>query len=199
MGKTNPRRKLWVEAVRNYIAMLLSANGFNTVQKANVEVLDFFAVNARDRNKVWYEGFRDYVVGQMLRQGISERKTEYGTTHYMLVPNLTMGKDEDGMRRFQNLIDAIGLEEAEKLVSITLRLYPVYELLRLIRDPLHHDGEEQQRIETVEEAVETEYTFVGKGDTKQLLAWTVAMGNKPSFEVGPATKRVKEDKERRQR
>jgi len=205
MGQVNPRKKLWVEAVTHYIVFWLSTRGLNISQKATEEMLDFFSgkarerKTARDRNAVWYEKLRDYIVKQMLHMGIAERKTAHGNTHYMLEPNKTMGKDEAGMRRFQNLIDVIGLEEAEKLVNITVRHIPAYEVEISVRDPRFHNGEEQTQTESVEESTETEYTFVSEGSTKELLFWTVVMGNKPSFEVGPAPKRVKEGKQRRKR
>ena len=205
MGMPNPRKRLWVEAVRHYIAEWLAIYGFNICQKTNKEMLDFFASKARtrktarDRNAVWYEQLRDYIVKQMLLLGIAERKTAYGNTHYMLEPNKTMGKDEAGMRRFQNLIDVLGLDEAEKLVNITVRHIPTHEVEITVRDPRFHNGEEQTQTESVAESTETEYTFVSEGSTKELLYWTVVMGNKPSFEVGPAPKRVKEGKQRRKR
>jgi hypothetical protein len=205
MGKTNPRKKLWVDAVRIYIVSWLMIYGLNIASKATVEMLDFFAGKARerktakDRNAVWYEGLRDYIVKQMIRLGIAERKSEHGITHYMLVPDLTMGKNEAGMRRFQNLIDIIGIEEAEKLVNVTERHFPAYDVEVTVRDPRFHDGEEQSQTESVEELTDMEYTFVSTGSTMELLFWTVALGNKPSFDVGPAPKRVKEGKQRRQR
>jgi len=205
MGKVNPRKKLWVEAAIHYIVFWLSTRSLNIAQKATEEMLDFFAgksrerKTARDRNAVWYEQLRDYVVKQMLLLGLDERKTKYGNTHYMLAPNLTMGKDETGMCRYQSLIDVIGLDAAEKLVNITVRHIPAYDVEITVRDPHFYNGEEQIQMESVEERTETEYTFVGSGSTRELLYWTVVMGNKPSFEVGPAPKRVKEGKQRRKR
>jgi|GEM_PF-1860088 len=205
MGKANPRKKLWVEAVKHDIAFWLSIYDYNIFQKVSLEILDYFASkarvrkNAKDRNKVWYEGYRDYVVKQMILSELTERKTVHGATHYMLVPDLKMGKDVDGMRRFQNLIDIIGFTEAEKLVNITVRHIPAYEVEVTVRDPRIHDGEEQTQTEQVLERIEAIYTFISEGGTRELLFWTVVLGNKPSFDVGPAPKRVKEGKKRNQR
>jgi len=205
MGSSNPRKKLWVEAAKHYIVYWLEIYGFNVCQKATEQVLDFFAAksrerkNARDRNKVWYEELRDYIVKQMLLQNVVERKTEHGSTHYMLVPTLTMGKDKVGLAKFQSLVDLVGIVEAFMLVNVTVRHIPAYEVKIAVRDPRFHGGEELTQTESVKECTETEYTFVGTGSTQELLFWTVAMGNKPSFEVGPAPKRVKEGKQRRKR
>jgi hypothetical protein len=205
MGKTNPRKRLWIEAAKKFILKWLSVYGLNICQMATLKVLDFFAAksrerkNARDRNKVWYEQLRDYVVKQMLLQGIAERKTEYGSTYYMIEPNLTMGKDKDGTRRFQNLMDVVGLVEAEKLVNVTVRHIPAHEVKVTVRDFRFQGGKVQSQTETVPERAEWEYTFVSSGSTAELLFWTVAMGNKPTYDVGPAPKRVKEGKKRRRR
>ena len=201
----NPRKKIWIEAFTSYITSWLLIYGFNVVEKSSVLVLDFLASKARerktarDRNAVWYEGFRDYIVKQMELQGITERKVEYGTTHYMIMPNTTMGKDEAGMRRFQNLIDTLGLKDAEELVNVTVRYIPEHEVEVNVRDPRYNNGREMTQTDIVEAHSVTEYTFVGEGDPEQELRWTIAMGNKPSFDVGPATKRVKQGKKRNQR
>lgn len=205
MGAPKSRKQIWIEAAKNYIVTLLSAYGFTFLQKSTLELLDYFArkartrKTARDRNAVWYEQFRDYNVAQMLLQNIAERKTALGNTHYMLEPKTTMGKDKAGLAKFDKLVDLVGVVEAFKLVTVTVRHIPAHDVEITVRDPRIHKGVAQTTTEPEEAHFETEYTFVNSGSTRELLFWTVVLGNQPTFQVGPAPKRVKEGKQRRKR
>jgi hypothetical protein len=205
MDNPKARKQIWVEAAKHFIAIRLSVFGFNVVEKVSEEMLDFFASEARkrkttrDRNEVWYEKLRDYIVKQMLLLGLAERKTYQGSTHYMLEPKTTMGKDKVGLAKFDKLVDLVGIVEAYKLVTVTIRHIPTHDVEVTVRDPRINKGVAQTVKEHVEAGSETEYTFINAGSTRELLFWTIVLGNQPTFQVGPAPKRVKEGKLRRKR
>lgn len=206
MARTNPRKKIWVEAVTAYIQRALSIYGCNLLSAIMPnELLDFFASKARerktakDRNGVWYEHLRDTLVTQMLRQDIAERKSDYGNTHYMLVPNLKMGKGEAGEVKYLALVELVGVNWAKQLVNITSWDIPKHIVRVTVTDPRVDGGKEIKDDEVHEEETVTEYSFIGEGSTTELLWWTVALGNKPTLDIGPASKRVKAGKERNQR
>ena len=174
----NPRKRLWKEAVMSYILMWAhEIFGIGLGEPMTSQALDHFATEARshktarDRHAIWYESLRDLVVQEMVRQGISERRTAQGSTHYQLVPNLAMGKEENGVKGYYRLVEVYGQEWVDNYITVVET--------------------------TIPEHTEVSYSLdKSELHTSELLDITSLLGNKPTFEVGPPTKRVKEDKSR---
>lgn len=202
MAKQDPAKKGWKKAVEAFIQeVMLAHKGENGTASLKLDGLMLLIRAARNRKrdmnraKTWYESIRDIVVAQMLKRGLNELYVN-SRTFTQLVPDLKMGKGDAGEKRFTALVKKYGHEWVVQHVMVVRSMVPAMRVETITNDPRVKKGEPQPGHLQAKAFIETEYTFVGEGTTEEKLEWTVAMGNKPTFEVGPVPDRFKQGKER---
>lgn len=202
MARQDAAKKSWKASadafIRNIFLTHSGESGNEPLALMGVMLLVREARNRKrdmNRAKTWYEAVRDAVVGVMLKRGMTELYVN-SRTFAQLVPDLKMGKGDAGEKRFKALIEKYGHDWVNRHVMVVRAMVPAIRVDTITNDPRDSDGKSKPGHFTIQAHIETEYTFVGEGTTQEKLDWTVAMGNKPTFEVGPVPDRFKKGKER---
>lgn len=176
MAKANLLKGGWKIAVQSFIEGVVASS--EDKDEIALEHLDTLAITARkrkteqERGKTWYETIRDRLVSAMLKAKIYERFAN-SRTFYKLIPDVKMGSDDAGKKKYDLLVEKYGEKWVKKHVKVSKKRIPA--------------------------KTEVSYEFLGKGETAEMIEWTSAMGNKPSLEIGPPPKRAKKGEARRKR